>query len=181
MVSVAHATPTRIVHGAITDHATQAPIDGAIVLGEYTTAISATDGTFEIKIDPNEHDLSITAPGYNLRTVQIVSEPLLVELMPGGEQIEIAGTAPMQTKPQTYQLTQDDIRLLPGTGNDALRAIQALPGVARMPYSFGGLVLRGSSPRDNAIYIDGVEVPIAFHFGGVTSFYPSGMLSNSGR
>src|SRR5260221_1482922 len=59
-----------------------------------------------------------------------------------------------------------------------LRAAQAMPGVARLPYSFGGIVLRGSSPRDNAIYIDGVEVPYAFHFGGVTSFYPSGMLTD---
>ncbi|MEO8707218.1 MAG: TonB-dependent receptor, partial [Kofleriaceae bacterium] len=27
-------------------------------------------------------------------------------------------------------------------------------------------------------YLDGIEVPIAFHFGGITSFYPSGMLSD---
>ena len=178
MVSVADAAPIRVVRGTITDHKTGAAIDGAIVLGQYATAISAGDGTFEIKLDPAEQELAITAPGYNLRTVQIGTAPLVVDLDPGGEQIEVSGTAPMQTKPQTYQLTDDDIRLLPGTGNDALRAIQALPGVARIPYSFGGLVLRGSSPRDNAVYIDGIEVPIAFHFGGVTSFYPSGMLSN---
>ena len=179
MASVASAAPTRVVHGTIRDQATHEPIDGAIVLGEYTTAISRSDGTFDIKIDPNERDLAITAPGYHLRTVAI-TVPLAIELVPGAEQIEVAGTAPMQTqtKAQSYQLTDDDIRMLPGTGNDALRAVQALPGVARMPYSFGGLVLRGSSPRDNAVYIDGIEVPIAFHFGGVTSFYPSGMLSN---
>jgi outer membrane receptor protein involved in Fe transport len=53
-----------------------------------------------------------------------------------------------------------------------------LPGVARIPFSFGGLVLRGTSPRDTSIYLDGIEVPIAFHFGGITSFYPSGMLSD---
>ncbi|MEO6771811.1 MAG: TonB-dependent receptor, partial [Kofleriaceae bacterium] len=75
-------------------------------------------------------------------------------------------------------LSSDDIRILPGSGNDMLRAAQALPGVARLPYSYGGLVLRGSSPRDNEVYLDGIEVPLAFHFGGVTSFYPSGMLTN---
>ena len=75
------------------------------------------------------------------------------------------------------QLTADEIRILPGTGNDILRAAQALPGVARIPFAFGGLVLRGTSPRDTAVYLDGIEVPIAFHFGGVTSFYPSGMLA----
>jgi hypothetical protein len=49
--------------------------------------------------------------------------------------------------------------------------------VSRLPFSFGGIVLRGTSPRDNAVYLDGVEVPLAFHFGGITSFYPSTMLS----
>jgi outer membrane receptor protein involved in Fe transport len=51
-----------------------------------------------------------------------------------------------------------------------------LPGVARLPYSFGGIVMRGTSPRDNAVYLDGIEVPLAFHFGGISSFYPSNML-----
>src|SRR5436190_1821479 len=62
--------------------------------------------------------------------------------------------------------------------SDILRAATVLPGVARVPFSFGGLVLRGTSPRDTAIFLDGVEVPIAFHFGGVTSFYPNGMLED---
>jgi hypothetical protein len=96
----------------------------------------------------------------------------------GQETIEVEGKAPEQTKPITYELTADEIHELPGAGNDVLRAAQILPGVARIPYSFGGLVLRGMSPRDTAVYLDGVEVPIAFHFGGVTSFYPSGMLGD---
>jgi hypothetical protein len=65
-----------------------------------------------------------------------------------------------------------------GAANDVLRAAQVLPGVSRIPYSFGGLVLRGSSPRDTAVFLDGIEVPIAFHFGGVTSFYPGTMLDS---
>jgi hypothetical protein len=96
----------------------------------------------------------------------------------GEETIEVEGKAPEQTKPVSYELTADEIRELPGAGNDVLRAAQILPGVARIPYSFGGLVLRGMSPRDTTVYLDGVEVPIAFHFGGVTSFYPSGMLGD---
>ena len=53
--------------------------------------------------------------------------------------------------------------------------------MARIPYSFGGLVLRGTSPRDTAVFLDGIEVPIAFHFGGVTSFYPGGDARPSSR
>ncbi len=94
------------------------------------------------------------------------------------EIIEVAGKAPEETKPLSYQLTADEIRTIPGAGNDILRAVQVLPGVARIPFSFGGLVLRGTAPRDTAVYLDGIEVPIAFHFGGITSFYPGGMLAD---
>lgn len=95
-----------------------------------------------------------------------------------GEVIELSGRAPSQTEPLSYQLTVDDIRSLPGAGNDVLRAVQVLPGVARIPFAFGGLVLRGSSPRDSAVFVDGVAVPLAFHFGGLTSIYPGGMLAD---
>lgn len=94
------------------------------------------------------------------------------------EVIEVADKAPEETKPLSYELTAEEIRVIPGAGNDILRAVQVLPGVARIPFAFGGLVLRGTAPRDTAVYLDGIEVPIAFHFGGVTSFYPGGMLSD---
>src|SRR4029078_4467603 len=96
----------------------------------------------------------------------------------GSEVIEVTGKAPEQTKPLSYQLTGDEIRFLPGAANDILRAAQVLPGVSRIPYSCGVLVLRGTSPRDSAVFLDGIEVPIAFHFGGITSFYPGYMLDS---
>ncbi len=93
-----------------------------------------------------------------------------------GEVIEVAGDAPDDARPPSYELSGDDIRQLAGANNDTLRAAEAMPGVARTPMGFGGLVLRGTSPRDSSVYLDGIEVPIAFHFGGVTSFYPSVLL-----
>src|SRR5262249_48748966 len=151
------------------------PIEGAIVMGEHATATTSADGAFSMTIG-DEPEVMVTAPGYALRSVAVdhalaADERFLVELATesGAEQIEIIGKAPEPPpQPVKYELTTEDIRILPGSGNDMLRAAQALPGVARLPYSFGGLVLRGSSPRDNAVYLDGIEVPIAFHFGGVT-------------
>jgi hypothetical protein len=94
------------------------------------------------------------------------------------EVIEVSGTAPDQAAPQHYELTPDEIRGLPGAANDVLRGAQALPGVARIPFSFGGLALRGASPRDTGVVMDGIELPLAFHFGGVTSVVPSDMLAS---
>jgi outer membrane receptor protein involved in Fe transport len=171
------------VRGVVTISGTSKPIAGATVLTERgELAVTDLDGYFSIAIAATDRELTITAPGYAPRSVRVeASETLLrIELAPasGSEVIEVVGKAPEQTKSLSYQLTADEIRFLPGASNDVLRAAQVLPGVSRIPYSFGGLVLRGTSPRDTAVFLDGVEVPYAFHFGGLTSLYPGTMLDS---
>ncbi|MEM9190007.1 MAG: TonB-dependent receptor [Myxococcota bacterium] len=63
-----------------------------------------------------------------------------------------------------------------GTRGDALRAIEVLPGVARPPFGSGQLIIRGSAPADSQVFLDGVPVPLLYHFGGLTSFYPSPLI-----
>jgi hypothetical protein len=164
--------------GVVIDRDTATPIAGATVIGEHAgTVISDDAGRFTLVV-AGDRVVVVNAPGYRTRTVAVSALRAPVELEPvPAETIEVHGRAPEQTKPVSYSLSSDEVRELPGAGNDVLRAAQALPGVSRIPYSFGGLVLRGTSPRDTAVYLDGVEVPIAFHFGGITSFYPSSMLA----
>jgi hypothetical protein len=57
-----------------------------------------------------------------------------------------------------------------------LRALQSLPGVARTPFGLGGLALRGTAPRDTKVYLDDIEVPLLYHFGGLASFLPTGAV-----
>jgi len=90
-----------------------------------------------------------------------------------GEVIEVKGRAP--TGPPLH-LDASEVRSQPGAGNDALRALQSLPGVARTPFGLGGLALRGTAPRDTKVYLDGIEVPLLYHFGGVASFFPTGAI-----
>ncbi len=175
----------RTVRGVITAAGSPLPVADATVLTDRGgAAVSDVDGYFTITLAADDRDLTIVATGYAPRTLVLdrnaIDDVLRIVLTPASsaEVIEISGKEPEQTKPLSYQLGVDEIRSIPGAGNDILRAATVLPGVARIPFSFGGLVLRGSSPRDSAVYLDGIEVPIAFHFGGVTSFYPSGMLAD---
>lgn len=177
------APGARVIRGVVVGAGSPEPIAGATVLTDRgALATTDLDGYFAITAGPADRELTVTAPGHASRSLAIAGRTDLgrIELEPaaGAEVIEVRGRAPEETKPLSYQLTVDDIRAIPGAGNDILRAVQVLPGVARIPYSFGGLVLRGMSPRDSLVYLDGIEVPIAFHFGGITSFYPSGMLSD---
>lgn len=95
-----------------------------------------------------------------------------------GEVVLLVGEAPYTGEPTTYGLTAQDSSSLPGTGNDPLKALQSMPSVARVPFGIGGLALRGSSPRDSNIYLDDMEIPLAFHFGGLASVYPARMLAS---
>jgi TonB family protein len=90
------------------------------------------------------------------------------------------------------KLTREQLTSVPGTFGDPIRAIQALPGVARSPFGVGVLVIRGSNPNATGIFIDGHRVPGIFHFLGGPSIlnpefldsielYPGGFPARFGR
>ena len=66
-------------------------------------------------------------------------------------------------------LTTEEIKHIPGTQGDTLKAVQNLPGVARSAFGGGQLVVWGSSPQDTRTYVDGVYIPTLYHFGGLRS------------
>jgi TonB family protein len=91
-----------------------------------------------------------------------------------------------------YELAQPELKLVPGTFGDPLRVVQNLPGVARTPFGLGGLVIRGASPNDSGIYVEGHRIPALYHFlvgPGVLApelieridFYPGNFGVNYGR
>ncbi|MDX2091048.1 MAG: TonB-dependent receptor [Kofleriaceae bacterium] len=188
-VATATVAPARAQNaaqtGVVVDARTGLPLAGATVAAGGIEVVAGDDGTFTLDgLKGSKIDVFVFVEGY---------EPLVVErrrgaswrlaLVPdasvqGGELITVEAEAPPLTKPVPYDLRGDEVRTLPGAGNDALKGLQSLPGAARVPFGLGGLALRGSAPRDSAVYLDGIEVPILFHFGGLASFYPSGLLGS---
>lgn len=70
------------------------------------------------------------------------------------------------------------LRKVPGTRGDPLRTIELLPGVARPPQGSGNVIIRGSSPLDSQVYLDGAPVPILYHLQGLTSFYNGALIDS---
>ncbi|HUS28811.1 MAG TPA: TonB-dependent receptor [Kofleriaceae bacterium] len=163
------------VRGRVVDDETGSPIAGASVLLGDQAAVTDDSGDFTVD---GEGTLTVTAAGY--AAVTVAAKPgLQIRLSKKtGEVIEISGKAPEEAKPIAYVMTAKDIASTPGAMNDALRAITILPAASRIPFSFGGVVLRGMSPRDSSVFIDGVEIPLAFHFGGITGVFPTQALDN---
>ncbi|CAN5748863.1 hypothetical protein BH11MYX3_BH11MYX3_30260 [soil metagenome] len=152
------------------------PISGATILLREEAATTGDDGTFAITAAPGT--LTVIAAGFVSRTIPAKTNVIVRLERASGEVIEISGKAPEESKPLAYTMSAKDVASTPGAMNDALRAITILPAAARIPFSFGGVVLRGMSPRDSSVFIDGVEIPIAFHFGGITGVVPTQVLQD---
>jgi TonB family protein len=73
---------------------------------------------------------------------------------------------------------KEELTRIPGTRGDALRTVEILPGVARPPLGAGALIVRGSSPTDTQVFLDGIPVPLLYHFGGLTSFINGRLLES---
>lgn len=84
-----------------------------------------------------------------------------------------------------------EARKIPGIGNDAVRVVQAMPGVGRPTFGSGDIVVRGAPSWDSKFYLNGTELPVLYHFGGLKSvynpealesidFYPGGWSSRYG-
>jgi len=162
------------VRGKVVDDA-GAPVAGATVLVGDQAATTDADGGFVVT---GGGKLTIIANGYESQTVG-AANGVVVQLARSSEEIiEVTDRAPEESKPLEYTISATDVRTTPGAMNDALRAVTVLPAAARIPFSFGGLVLRGMSPRDSSVFIDGVEIPLAFHFGGITGVFPTQVLGD---
>ncbi|MBA3392203.1 MAG: TonB-dependent receptor [Deltaproteobacteria bacterium] len=169
----AHAE--REVTGRVLDAASGQPVVGALVAVGAGEAGSDDDGRFTIENLPfGRHDVVVIADGFRAYFGSArVGDELTIRIVPAvgeGELIRVSGRVP--SGPPLH-LDTTEIRNLPGAGNDALRALQSLPGVARTPFGLGGLALRGTAPRDTKVYLDGIEVPLLYHFGGIASFLPT--------
>ena len=75
-------------------------------------------------------------------------------------------------------ISLEEVQRIPGTTGDAIKVVQNLPGVARPPFNGGQIVIRGTSPRDSGIFLDGERIPLLFHFGGLTAVFNSELLES---
>ena len=150
--------------------------------------VATTDslGRFSFKSLPiGAVALSFPVVGYKMDSVTERIEPgklLTMEyrLEPeGNNDYEIVVYGKVEKKEVGKQsLSLTEVKRVPGFGGDAVKVLQALPGVARASFISGDVIVRGSGNSDTKYYLDGVSIPLLFHFGGLKSTYNSDALSS---
>jgi TonB family protein len=180
--------------GRLIERGTRAPLSGVTVTvfrdtdhgREGFEATSDADGHFEFfDLAVGEWKVLVESPGYYpYRTAEEITATEVTQVLYYVEKgsynpFDVTVTAERPRKEvNRVQLQRDVIDKVPGTAGDPLAVVQNLPGVARTgvgPFS-GQIIVRGSAPEDTVTVVDGIEVPLIYHFGGLRSVIPLGML-----
>jgi TonB family protein len=183
---------TVALRGAVLVAGERTPLAGALVVllrgEERRTALTDAAGRFELGgLEAGAWAMTVEAPGCRADVVSVrVAAGQLTEVTLYAVQdrpweatdIEVVDIVAERIPPEVTErpLRADEIRVLPGSGGDVVRAVQNLPGVARSPLGIGQLIIRGKAPEDARYTVDGMEVPIVFHFSGLTTVLSSDLL-----
>ena len=134
------------------------------------TAASAQAGTAEPPGEPPAQEKQDSAAGAS-EAAPSAKEESTKELAP------VVVTAQRRKSAVSRSvLSGDELRSVPGTGGDTMKALQSLPGVAVADDSSSAPAIRGSRPSDNAYYVDSLPVGYLFHVGGLVSTVHSDLV-----
>ena len=170
---VAAAAP---VTGRVVDGAGK-PIAGAAITVEGSERAVTSNGDGRFATDaPEGATLIVMADGFGVALASAGQSEDIVLLAEAAvaETIEVEGEVGPSVQGGA-RLDRKQVQRLPGTGNDIVRSLQAMPGVASYPLPLGtsGVVIRGSSPQDSKVFIDDFEVPALYHDIGFRSIVPA--------
>ncbi len=170
-----------IIYGTVqiadTEYGTTTDLDGfftitGIPVGEYTVV-----GSY-IGYESVEQQVSIT------RTKVAYVKMIMVE---GGVKLGVVDISARREQARTevkvsqLNVSKKDIKLLPSTGGDAdiVQYLQVLPGVISTGDQGGQLYIRGGSPIQNKILLDGLTIYNPFHSIGFYSIYETELIQNA--
>ncbi|NMC72690.1 MAG: TonB-dependent receptor [Myxococcales bacterium] len=165
------------------------PVEAAAVsvaggpLAEPVVAVTDAEGSFFVTdLPPGTYRVRVSAPLF--ATFETDEEVVAGEVTQVTYRLERAGQAfetvvrsqrpPREVTRRTIETRE--IVQMPGSGGDALRAVENMPGVARPIGGAGLVVIRGSTPADTAFHMDGIAVPLLYHFGALRSVIASDLL-----
>jgi TonB family protein len=192
--------------GLVRESGTKAPLQDVEIYvqvkgaeGEYA-ATTGKNGRFEVRgVPPGPHLVRVTGTGYEqMTTVEEFSEKeavYAIYYLPRRSYNKfetIVVSKREQKEVSRISLRREEVSQVPGTFGDPVRVVENLPGMARAPVIGGALLVRGANPQDTGVYMDGVPIPLLYHFLALTSvvnaefletmdFFPGGFGGRFGR
>ena len=192
-VSVAQ-TQTGSIKGMVIDKSNGDPIDFATVMvrGTHRGTITNDKGIFSIdKVPLGEYEIRITCLGYDSLVVSVkvtetgssVQKYYLSKSTIELEGLEITAEkiiAQTETRVSVINVTSKQILRMPSIGGvaDLAQYLQVLPGIVFTGDQGGQLYIRGGTPIQNKVLLDGLVVYNPFHSIGLFSVFDTDILKN---
>lgn len=163
------------IEGVLLERGTKTPLKqvNVFILPHKIKAVTNDKGKFSFKNVPQgDFEFIVNNSGYirlkQKANSQTTSYTLYLEKEIYGV-FETTVTALAEKKDVTKKtLSQKDFIKAPGAQEDPVKAVQNLPGIANQSVS-AQVVIQGSEPDDTRYTLNGHEIPIVFHFGGISS------------
>jgi len=174
------------ISGFVRELATGEPLPYAnvVIKNTYLGAATNLDGYYVIpNIDPGEYEIMVSIIGYEVKTARVklqASENIRLNFRLAvsaitGEEITVTAERlkfERMVEPSRVTLDTRQIEVLPSfVEADVFRTLQYLPGVQTLNDFSSALYVRGSTPDQNLILLDGITVYNPFHLGGVFSTF----------
>ncbi len=178
--------------GELIERGTRLPLAGVVVTvfrddGQKATGFEAStdaDGRFVFyDLSPGPWKVLAEPPGYYpYRTTETISVGQRVDATYHVEKasynpydVTVTASRPRKEVSRTV-IAAEEIDKVPGGAGDPLTVVQNFAGVARSIEGF--LIVRGSAPEDSQFFLDGTTIPFIYHFGGLKSVFPNGILES---
>jgi CarboxypepD_reg-like domain/TonB-dependent Receptor Plug Domain len=181
------------VKGFVYDAKTGEPLISATlqIVNGKTGVQTDVNGFFSITLPSGSYTLMTTLVGYDSNTVTInllpgsvLSKKIL--LSQKNIQLQEVAVSGRKTEKMTHintgvtNITPRELKLLPSAGGepDLAQYLQVIPGVVFTGDQGGQLYIRGGSPSQTGIYLDGVTIFNPFHSIGLFSVFETEAIRN---
>lgn len=179
------------VSGYVTDASSGEHLISATVVDkrDYAGTIANNYGFYSLTVQGGDAEIFCSYIGYGTETrkIHLVKDTVLhFQLKPDAELETVVVTAEKnddqiqeRTQMSTMEVPIEQIKALPAfLGEvDVLKTLQLLPGVSGGSEGTSGLFVRGGSPDQNLILLDGVPVYNASHLFGFFSVFNSDAIN----
>jgi hypothetical protein len=181
------------IRGNVYDAESGDPImfGNVLVQGTSVGANTDVDGFFSIKVEPGTYNIVFSYLGYDSTAVEVTVEAGDIEyispkLEPSGVQLSTVDVSAKRDRARTevqistQRVSQEDIQSLPSIGGDAdiAQYLPVLPGIIFTGDQGGQLYIRGGSPVQNLVLLDGMTLYNPFHSIGLFSVFETELVQD---
>jgi len=162
------------------------PYASVYLKGENWGCISNESGYYAIAdVPPGRYALTASLVGYQIfrQEIEVADQDIVQDISLREQAIEMEGTVieaereeveSFDISPGRTTLQVRELKAAPAAIEaDPIRTIQTLPGVATLSDFSVGLYVRGGTPDQNLILLDGTDVYNASHMFGLFSTFPA--------